>query len=307
MGIESIRHRVDRASKSSASVMKYGLELPTYGPCSDARILGEFGHLAERAGWDGVFLEDYIVHYNHAGLPENVCDPWVSLSTIAANTTRIRIGTTVTPLARRRPWKLARETVSIDHLSKGRLTLGVGLGDIEHEGRSFSDFGETIDIRKRAEMVDEALEVLTGLWSGESFTYHGKYYSLKQTIFLPRPVQRPRIPIWIGGNWPHQGVMNRAARWDGFVGGKEHTHDQPWCLTPDELRALKIAIQSRRKSLEGFDIALGGASRGNDWKKDQETISSLEKAGATWWMEYVTSNTFEKMSEVIRQGPLRIG
>jgi alkanesulfonate monooxygenase SsuD/methylene tetrahydromethanopterin reductase-like flavin-dependent oxidoreductase (luciferase family) len=140
------------------------------GGCADARTLAELAHAAEEAGWDGVFLEDYILYQGVSSTP--TFDPWVALAAMALRTNRILLGTDVTPLPRRRPWKLARETVTLDHLSNGRLVLGVGLGDSPET--SFTHFGEVTDTRQRARMLDEALDVLVGLWSGEPFQYHGE-------------------------------------------------------------------------------------------------------------------------------------
>src|SRR5579871_3965037 len=136
--------------------MKYGLELPNAGIGGDARTLGDLAALAEEAGWDGIFLEDYIVWQGHADVP--TYDPWVALAAMALRTERIGLGTMVTPLARRRPWKVARETITLDHLSRGRLILGVGAGDVGDPG--FGAVGEAMDPAQRARMLDEALDVL---------------------------------------------------------------------------------------------------------------------------------------------------
>src|ERR1051326_62872 len=186
----------------TAKSLRYGLELPVGGLFCDVGFLAELAYLAERAGWDGVFLEDYIVHHIADDAP--TCDPWVALAAMAVTTTCIRLGTTVTALSRRRPWKLARETVSIDHLSGGRLTLGVGLGDSADAG--FSRVSEIRDARTRARRLDEALDVLVGLWSGETFSYRGDHFQIDEVRFQPPPQQRPRIPIWVGGNWPNKGT-----------------------------------------------------------------------------------------------------
>jgi alkanesulfonate monooxygenase SsuD/methylene tetrahydromethanopterin reductase-like flavin-dependent oxidoreductase (luciferase family) len=155
--------------------MKYGLELPNAG-CCDARTLAELALLAEQAGWDGIFLEDYLVHHHAPDTP--TYDPWIALAAMAVRTERIRLGTTVTPLSRRRPWKLARETVTLDHLSHGRLTLGVGLGDLHDPG--FAQVGEVTDAKQRARIVDEALEVLVGLWNGAPFSRRAEVFSDSQ-------------------------------------------------------------------------------------------------------------------------------
>jgi alkanesulfonate monooxygenase SsuD/methylene tetrahydromethanopterin reductase-like flavin-dependent oxidoreductase (luciferase family) len=188
-------------------LMKYGLNLPNGGACGDPRTLADLAHLAEEAGWDGVFLEDYIVWQGHQEVP--TYDPWVALAAMALSTQRVRLGIMVTPLTRRRPWKVAREAVSLDHLSNGRLILGVGLGDTSVD-ISFAPFGEATDPRQRAGMLDEALNVLVGLWSGQPFRYDGAYFHLEEVTLLPRPVQSPRIPIWVGGGWPLPGPTQRA-------------------------------------------------------------------------------------------------
>src|SRR4051812_49410378 len=189
--------------------MRYGLEIPNGGECADPHFLAELASLAEQAGWDGIFLEDYICYYDAPDSP--TCDPWVALAGMAVHTQRIRLGTMVTPLSRRRPWKLARETVTLDHLSNGRLILGVGLGGFGE--KSFTHFREVTDGKQRAEMLDESLDILAGLWSGRPFSYNGKHYSVDEVTFLPQPVQQPRIPIWVGGGWPKKGPMQRAAHW----------------------------------------------------------------------------------------------
>jgi alkanesulfonate monooxygenase SsuD/methylene tetrahydromethanopterin reductase-like flavin-dependent oxidoreductase (luciferase family) len=285
--------------------MRHGLNLPNGGVCADVRTLAELAHLAEEAGWGGVFLEDYIVWQGHQDVP--TCDPWVALAAMALRTERMRLGTTVTPLARRRPWKVARETVTLDHLSNGRLILGVGIGDTSIDV-SFTRFGEVTDARQRAAMLDEALEVLAGLWSGEPFSYHGEYYHIDEVTLLPRPVQTPRIPIWVGGGWPLQGPTQRALRWDGSCLYK-HTYGDPWeDWTPEDVRSLKAQADSRRAASAPFDIALGGRHRGDDQEQERALIRSLAEAGATWWIEYVPPQIggLDAIRASIERGPLRV-
>ena len=284
--------------------MRYGLTLPNGGIAGDARTLGELARLAEEADWDGVFLEDYIVWQGHEDVP--TYDPWVALAVMAARTERVRLGTTVTPLSRRRPWKVAREAVTLDHLSGGRFILGVGAGDINDQG--FSRVGEMADLKTRARMLDESLDIIVGLWSGQPFSYQGAHYQIEEMTLLPAPVQTPRIPIWIGGNWPHRGVIRRVARWDGFVGGKEHAGNEDWRLTPDEVRTLIADIARERTSPAPVEIALGGAMRGPDLESERAMIQALSEAGATWWMEYVTPELggLDAMRARIAGGPTRI-
>ena len=288
--------------------MQYGINM---GACADPLTLGEMARLAEEAGWDGVFLEDYIVYQNRQDIP--TFDPWVALAAMAMRTEHIRLGTEVTPLARRRPWKVARETVSLDHLSNGRLILGVGLGstaDID-----FAGFGEMLDDRLRAEMLDEALDVLAGLWTGQPFSYQGRYYQVGEVTFLPTPVQRPRIPIWIGGGWPKKGPALRAARWDGACLFKYTAEGASESMTQADVSALKVLIESTRASQSPhamqsrqatFDIVVGGHERRADWGEEREFIRSLSEVGATWWIEWVPLGGLEEMKKVIKRGPLRI-
>lgn len=285
--------------------MQYGLALPNGGSWGDARTLAELAQLAEDSGWNGVFLEDYVVWQSNQSVP--TYDPWIALAAIAMQTKQIRLGTQVTPLTRRRPWKLARETVTIDHLSNGRLILGVGLGDTgESVGSdvSFSHFNEIRHAKERSQMLEEALAVLVGLWSGESFHYEGQYYQVKEITFLPRPVQSPRIPIWVGGGFPLRGPTQRAARWDGACLYKHKTHT----LMPEDIHTLRDIVQGQRSSLAGYDIAVGGSPRRTDWEEEREYIRSLDEAGVTWWTEYIPpdSGTVETVRDLIKRGPLFI-
>jgi alkanesulfonate monooxygenase SsuD/methylene tetrahydromethanopterin reductase-like flavin-dependent oxidoreductase (luciferase family) len=176
--------------------VKRGIFLPPFDELVDPRTLVELAALAEERGWDGFFLWDHIAYRAPV---RAVADPWVALAAIAYATEKLRLGPMVTPLARRRVQKVARETVTLDRLSGGRLTLGVGLGganDIELE-----PFGEEVDARKRARLLDEGLERLTDFWGGE---------------FEPAPVQQPRIPVWVAARWPNRRPVRRAARWDGL-------------------------------------------------------------------------------------------
>jgi alkanesulfonate monooxygenase SsuD/methylene tetrahydromethanopterin reductase-like flavin-dependent oxidoreductase (luciferase family) len=275
--------------------MQYGLALPTGGECGDPRFLADLAALAEEAGWDGVFLEDYICFQGDPVAP--TCDPWVALSAIAVRTTRVRVGTLVTPLSRRRPWKLAREVLGIDQLSGGRMILGVGLGDTgEHVvgDASFSAFDEVGDPKMRAEMLDEALAVLAGLLSGRPFSFAGRHYSVSEVAFRPSSVQQPRVPIWVGGGYPLTGPTRRAQRWDGSCLYHAETHD----LLPDDVRDLRAGAGQRP-----FDICVGGRQRRDG---DSEWLRGVADAGATWWAEYVPPQDRSVMIEAVRRGPLRI-
>jgi alkanesulfonate monooxygenase SsuD/methylene tetrahydromethanopterin reductase-like flavin-dependent oxidoreductase (luciferase family) len=212
---------------------------------------------------------------------------------MAAATARIRIGPMVTPLPRRRPWQVARQAVTLDQLSGGRLNLGVGIG-----GDWFGDysrFGEPADDRTHGQQLDEALEVICGLWSGEPFSYQGAHYSVRETQFLPRPRQRPRIPIWVAGRWPGTKPFQRAARYDGVAAlAREDGKD----LTADEVRAIAAYIAGQRAAAEPIDIVLVGA------RLESKEYRSLAEAGATWYqVGFSWADSADHVREQIRRGP----
>ena len=250
--------------------------LPNIGDYGDPRLLVELAQQAEEAGWDGLFVWDHLA-YSEREWP--VADPYVTVAAIAAATERIRLGVMVSILARRRPWKFARETATLDVLSQGRLVVGVGLGS-EPE-LEFATFGEDPDPRVRAERIDEGLDVVLGLWSGEPFAYSGRHYTVEETAFLPRPVQRPRVPIWIAGRWPARRPFRRAARFDGVFPtfeGIGHT-DRP---SPDQLEAVVDYTRSHRDQ-EGlaFDVVVEAQSEG----PEPDLVAAYADVGLTWWIE----------------------
>ncbi len=257
--------------------MRYGLHIVHFGPCADPRTLVSLARDAEAAGWDGFFLWDHLVMWWQA----DVADPWIALAAIAASTSRIRIGPMVTPLARRRPWKLARETVTLDRLSGGRLILGVGLGTHAEE---FEHFGEPAGLTHRAAMLDEALAVLASLWSGAPFSFEGEHYHVKDAHFTPSPLQKPRIPIWVAGKWPNKPPFRRAARWDGaYPLGRGMSFNEK--LSPAQIREIVAYIRAHRESDAPFDVAHEGATQGGGAAQDVGLVAPYAEAGATWWLE----------------------
>src|SRR5438128_11490299 len=208
--------------------MQYGFILPH----GDIHTLAELAHEAEESGWDGVFYWDGI-YIQEAG---PMYDPWIVLATMALRTERVRLGLILTPPSRRRPWKLARETATLDQLSHGRLVLPVGLGALDDAG--FTRVGEVIDRKERAQMLDESLEILAGLWSGQTFSFKGEHYSVQNLTFLPPPVQSPRIPIWVVGAWPRMKSMRRVLRWDGLLPNMLNDDGLPAEITPADLRDM---------------------------------------------------------------------
>ncbi len=271
--------------------LKYGLYLPNFGVFGDARLLAELAAFAERAGWDGFFLWDHVAR---PGAPP-VVDPWIALAAIAVATERVRIGALVTPLARRRPWKVARETVSLDRLSAGRLVFGAGLGSSGGAEVEWAAFGEEGDLARRAAMLDEGLAVLAGLWSGERFGFAGTHFSVRDACFRPTAVQRPRIPVWIAAYWPHRRPLLRSVGWDGL-----------FALFPDgaprdvgQLAQAVAYVRERRAPEAGpFDVVYLGEPTGSP--------EPYARAGATWWLSRVTpESTLEPIRALIARGPPR--
>lgn len=171
--------------------MHFGLDIPVNGSYADVRTLLDLAIEAEEVGWDGFFLQDVLYS------KEPTVDPWVALTAIAIQTKRMRIGVFLTPIPRRRPWQLARMAVTLDHLSNGRLIFGAALG---FQALDFTPFGEDYDLKSAAEKLDEGLEILKGLWSGEPFSFEGKHYQLHEVTFLPKPVQTLRNSH-LGSRW----------------------------------------------------------------------------------------------------------
>jgi alkanesulfonate monooxygenase SsuD/methylene tetrahydromethanopterin reductase-like flavin-dependent oxidoreductase (luciferase family) len=252
------------------------MSVPPFGPYADPGRLSELAAGAEAAGWDGFFVWDHVV-YDPSFHP--IGDVWVGLAAVALRTTRLAIGTMVTPLARRRPWKVARETVSLDRLSHGRFVLGVGLGDPVRWDYGF--FGEETDARVRAERLDEALAILAGLWTGEPFSFQGRHYSVAEVTFTPTPVQRPRIPVWVGGWWPNRPPLRRAARWDGMV-----PISGDGALRPEELAEAVAYVREHRQVDTAFDVVVSGGTE--PAAGDGRRLAAYAAAGATWWLEDIS-------------------
>jgi alkanesulfonate monooxygenase SsuD/methylene tetrahydromethanopterin reductase-like flavin-dependent oxidoreductase (luciferase family) len=264
----------------------------------DPRTVADLACEAEEAGWDGVFYWDGI----HVGEGWEIYDPWVVMAAMAMRTERVRIGAVLTPPARRRPWKLARETVTLDHLSGGRLVLPVGLGALDDGG--FSKVGEPTDRKVRAGRLDESLEILTGLWSGEPFSYEGEHYEMEEMTFLPRPVQSPRIPIWVVGAWPSEMSMRRALRYDGILAATVKGG-----VTLEDVRAMREYVEKNRGTDAAVDIVWEGVTPGEDPGRAASIVRPFAEAGVTWWMESMWSppNEPDDLRARIRLGPPSVG
>lgn len=269
---------------------RFGLYLPNFGELAKPDNMIKLAKLAEENGWDGIFLWDHIP----ADASMAAYDPWLLLTLVATNTETLRVGTAVTPLARRRPQKIAKEIVTLDHISNGRVILGIGLG-VESE---YVSYGEPFNPRKVAEKLDECVNILHLLWSGEPVDYQGKHYQIKAQ-HLPKPVQI-QVPIWVAGTWPNKAPFRRAARHQGVfplkVGFKER-------LTSVEYSDIIRYIEKHRRDLENYDVVKAVYSDG-DPEKDS-WIKGYVDAGANWILECLDPGRgdIDTLFEMVKRGP----
>lgn len=260
--------------------------MPLFNELADPIAVARLAAEAEEAGWDGVFVWD---HVRWRAPVRQVADPWITLAAVAAATERVRLGPMVTPLPRRRPVKVARETATLDVLSGGRLVMGVGLGG-DAFGAELSKTGEQLDDRTRGEMLDESLDIITGAWSGEPVQHRGRHYVVDDVQFLPRPVQPPGVPVWAAGFPGNVKPVRRAARYQGFVPvNLDH---------PDQLTEAVATLSGLRSDPAApYDIAIG-LPPGAD-------VAPYAAAGATWWLTDFDPQTLsvDQVRGVLRDGP----
>ncbi|WP_329454298.1 LLM class flavin-dependent oxidoreductase [Streptomyces sp. NBC_01497] len=289
--------------------MRYSINIPNFGDFADPRTVASLAVAAEKAGWDALFVWDHVVHVKRNRRVFG--DPWMLLTAAALATSRIRLGTLVTPVPRRRPEQLARQVATLDRLSGGRVIFGAGLGGpIEDE---YGSFGEPTDPVVLAEKLDEGLGLLADYWTGEPVTHHGRHFHADDVELLPGTVQRPRPPVWIAGYWPKRRPMRRAARWDGaapLFESARHGHTPP----VDEVRDLVGYLRAQRREQGAdedrpFEVVVGGASPA-DPGRARDLLGPLMDAGATWWDERrVQDDQVYRLDPVLRrveQGPPRI-
>jgi alkanesulfonate monooxygenase SsuD/methylene tetrahydromethanopterin reductase-like flavin-dependent oxidoreductase (luciferase family) len=275
-----------------------------YGFVATSGSVHEIVELAvdvENAGWDGFFTWDGI----SVGDCMDIFDPWAILAAVAVKTERVKLGAMVFPLSRRRPWKVAREALTIDHLSNGRLVIPVGLGAIDDGGFS-RVHPEVTDRRQRAELLDETLAILELAWSGEPVTFAGTHYQIEDVIFRPRPVQQPRIPIWVVGAWPSDKSMARAARWDGLLLALCGSMDSP---SPQQVRDILawVDADSHRTSSRPLEVVMEGVTSGSNRDEEIARLTEYADAGVTWWIEsmWEDPHDIETLRARVRQGPPR--
>jgi len=272
--------------------MNYGVALPY----SSARTIATLCQLAEAAGWDGCFTGDAIW-----------CeDPMIGLAAAAMITDRIRLGTMITPVPLRKPWKLASESVALDHLCNGRLILGLATGATWMGWHAFPD--EMTAARQRAEMLDETIDILTLLYQRRPFDYDGRHYQVKLTrlaeqYYPPKPQQQPRIPLWCVGIWPQMKSLQRALKCDGVIVEKQPLHGQEQSITPSDIAAIHTYIQDNRTATIPFDIIVVGKTAGWQPTQIEDTLSALAEAGATWWVEGLWDEPIEQVRQQIDNKP----
>ena len=271
--------------------MKFSLSLMNLSYLGDATLLADIAREAEDSGWDAVFLWD---HVNWTDMGFHV-DPWIALGLIADRTNRLLIGTAITPIARRRPTKLAREILTLHRLSRGRFIFGAGSGAWPSE---FDDLGDPSELKVRAEMLDEGLELIRKTWAGDDFDHQGTYYRAKGQTFCPGGAE---IPIWLGGTWPNKRPFRRAAQFDGVMAMNKDFNNP---LSPENVREIRSFVTSHRSTKEPFNLAVA-LNASNDVGADQERAQAYEEAGADWWQEGVFPfpENITKLQEIIHRGP----
>lgn len=261
--------------------MRHAIHLPLFGALADPQAIADIARAAEEMGWDGLFVWDHLL--SPVAGEWDIADPWITLAGAAMVTDRIKLGPMVTPLPRRRVIKLARESVTLDRLSSGRLVLGLGTG--RDVWREYSAFGDVGDPRQLGQVLDEGVAVLTALWSGERVTHRGAVI-VDDVRITPGPVQRPRIPVWFGTNRTAGGPVERAARYDGIF---------PLGMAAPGIAQIADTVATIRGSLDGFDIAVA-AHPGAD-------LDALRAAGATWAVrEFWPGDRPDQVLQAIEQG-----
>jgi alkanesulfonate monooxygenase SsuD/methylene tetrahydromethanopterin reductase-like flavin-dependent oxidoreductase (luciferase family) len=283
-------------SVRSTEPPRYGVNVPIFGPFT-ARRLGELAAAAEQAGWDGFFCWDHLLW---DPLGEGVTDTTVALTAIALATEKVTFGPLVTPLARRRPWKLAREVAALDVLSHGRFVLGVGNGD----DVDFAPVGDPAPARQRAVVLDESIELLRRLLEDpKPVTHSGSAYHVEKVCLRPQPVQ-PRVPMWVGGWWPNRPPFRRAARLEGVFPIPKDDGAEP--LAPHDLTACLDFISDHRGSDVRADPDYAVVIAGRTTGPADNRPAELVEHGATWWVEgFGPDDDVHEVEQRVLAGPPR--
>ena len=285
-------------------MIKQAIYVPNFGDWGNVNLLAELASKAEETGFDGLFLWDHLNITGADGL--DTVDPSVALAVIARETSKIKFGPIVTPLARRRPWKLARELVTLDHLSKGRLVFGAGLG--EPAELEFSAFGEESDGKVRARKLDEGLAILDGLVQGKVTNFSGECYHIQDVRFKPKSIQEPRFPIWIAATLPHVAGVKRSLRWDGIF-PVVMPEENPmvwanWFPTLSDFEAVVKRVRTNLTKSDKFDFVASGMLGDKGCKG--ASFEEYARVGASWWLHWVdeTPGTFGETLRKIVRGPI---
>jgi probable F420-dependent oxidoreductase len=286
--------------------VRYGIDVAIIGDLADPRRVVELARSAEESGWESLFVWDHLAFA--WGVAS--ADPWVTLAAAAQETSRLLLGPAVTPLPRRRPVVVAAAVASLDLLSGGRAVFAAGLGGVDAE---FAAFGEPADARVRAARLDEALPILAALWSGERVTHHGAHYHVDGVTLAPLPVQRPRVPVWVGGMSAK--ALRRAAAWDGWIGAGD-TQEGRMALTPAQVANIRDTIQGHRAHdatlphgpssstrAPEFALALTAVSAAGD----ASIAGEYADAGVTWWLEHLhgSRGDYRALLARVKAGPPR--
>ncbi|MFW9856577.1 MAG: LLM class flavin-dependent oxidoreductase [Candidatus Thorarchaeota archaeon] len=261
-------------------------------PKSDPLKAIEFAKEAEKCGWNGFFVWEPIYG----------ADAWVTLSAIASQTKTIKLGTLISPLSRMRPWKIASEVLTLDIISRGRVILAVALGALD---TGFAEFGEVTERKTRAELLDEALEIITNFWKGE-YTYSGKHYDIKECTFFqqvppPKPIQK-ELPIWVVGAWPRTKSLKRTMKYAGILPNVLNERNQHEEVTPKHIQKIREFMIERIEE-KPFDIVVEGTTSESSLKA-KETVLPFKEAGATWWIESQwMAESLDEVLNRIKAGP----
>jgi alkanesulfonate monooxygenase SsuD/methylene tetrahydromethanopterin reductase-like flavin-dependent oxidoreductase (luciferase family) len=273
--------------------VKFGLFFPQFEELAQPARVAGLAVMAEEAGWSGFFLWDHMLA--RPGMA--VCDPWIAMAAVATATRDIRFGAMVTPLARRRPWVMARQAAALDLLSGGRLVIGVGLGD---DGwREFSSFGDASEPRERGVLLDESLEVLRRLLTGEDVDFDGERLHVHSTPLRPKPAQDP-LPIWVAGRWPNRAPLARAARMQGCFPIFAGDPDFP---DADDVAGVRAEL-NRLGAPDDYDLAITGKMRRLESDERAEAVATAETNGVTWLLEgFGPGLSVAEFEAVVAAGP----